>query len=521
MASSIKRIGIILVAVILLPALFFSIYELNSLTQNETAVERIYEEQLGAVLSSVNIYANDIAFDWSEGINTSWSQSKGQTLEEFERLLKTFPACKAIGIYNLGDSKLEIMESNSDSVKKDNFIKMLEEVGKENEPLLNKLCEYAGGGYRKIEGIDQSVFPHLQLLTFALDDSLLTIGTLLINPNIFASQNLGPRMQGIAREEFILGIIDSANNQVVYSTDSILQEDFQYQKSVWIFPEHELGIAFKGTTIRELILNRFYVNLILLLVLNGVIIFATWLVFKNIRKEIELAQVKSEFVSNVSHEIRTPLALISMFAETLEMDRVATKEKRYEYYRIISQEARRLGGIVNKILHFSQTEAKKRFYHFEMIDLNEILHDISYAYQYHLEQSGFTVEITYASDLPYVTGDAESLSEATINLLENAIKYSLETEKYIRLSTSLSDGYAVIAVKDKGIGIAKEHHKAIFGKFYRVSEGGVHNVKGTGLGLSLVQNIVKAHKGIVRLNSELGKGSEFSIFIPIAKEKIR
>ncbi len=513
MTPSIKRIGIILIAVALLPALFFSLYELTSLTRNEAAVERIYEEQLDAVLFSVNQYANDVADNWAEGIDRAWGTSRAEAQWEMERLIQTYPALLSAGVYEFSENRVKVFSTRIDTISPERFENMILEVVHNDNGSIEKLCNYVVEGYRRIEGKNQEQYPQWQLLIFALSDTINTIGTFLIDPNIFANQVLGNRMQGIAREEFILGVLDSMNNQVVYATDSIAADQIQYQKPIWIFPKHILGIAFKGTTIRDLILDRFYLNLLLLFILNGVLIFAVWIVFKNIRKEIELAEVKADFVSNVSHEIRTPLSLISMFAETLEMGRVTSEEKRKEYYQIISQEARRLSGIVNKILHFSQTEANKRRYHFEEICVNEMVEEIAYAYQYHLEQKGFEFELELAPNMSKVWGDKEALSEATMNLLENAIKYSLD-KKYICIGTDHNGKYVSVTVKDHGIGIGKEHQKVIFDKFYRVPHGTIHDTKGTGLGLSIVKRIIDAHKGKIELDSQLDMGSQFTMHLP-------
>ena len=131
-------------------------------------------------------------------------------------------------------------------------------------------------------------------------------------------------------------------------------------KDLWIFPDYSLGIRTQGASLQELVRQRTRTNLYLLVGLDIVLIVAVVLAFRNIKREVQLAQNKTDFVSNVSHEIRTPLALISMFAETLELDRVKSEEKKHEYYSIINKETQRLTGIVNKILNFSQTEAKNR-----------------------------------------------------------------------------------------------------------------------------------------------------------------
>ncbi len=116
------------------------------------------------------------------------------------------------------------------------------------------------------------------------------------------------------------------------------------------FPDYKIGISLIGQTIEELVQQRALTNILLIGLLTLVLILGVWIVYRNIKKEVEIAQIKSDFVSNVSHELRTPLSLISMFSETLEMDRVKTEEKKREYYSIISQEANRLSKIVNSIL---------------------------------------------------------------------------------------------------------------------------------------------------------------------------
>ena len=254
-------------------------------------------------------------------------------------------------------------------------------------------------------------------------------------------------------------------------------------------------------------------NLILIGILLLVLIAAVWFVYRSVKKELELAQAKADFVSNVSHELRTPLALISMFAETLEMDRVKTEEKKKEYYSIISHESNRLGRIVNSILNFSKMEAGKRKFNFAEEDLNEVIVQVYQNYSYHLYNKGFDFEYEPGIDIPKVKIDREAVSEAIVNLLDNAVKYSNET-KFIKMVIASENDFVFIEVQDKGIGISEEDQKKVFDKFYRVSSGLVHTTKGTGLGLSLVKQIMDAHKGKIELKSKFGEGSSFKLLFP-------
>jgi two-component system phosphate regulon sensor histidine kinase PhoR len=204
-----------------------------------------------------------------------------------------------------------------------------------------------------------------------------------------------------------------------------------------------------------------------------------------------------------------------MFAETLEMKRVPTEEKKEEYYSIISKEAQRLSGIVNKILSFSQTEAKKKTLYLESLNLDEEIKAILNTYDFHLSNKGF--EYTYAgNDNTWIRADREALTEAVINLVDNAMKYS-EAIKRIEIKTGHDGHYGYISVKDFGIGISKKDQKHIFDKFYRVPTGNLARSRGTGLGLSLVQQLMESHQGKVTVKSEQGKGSEFILHFPLER----
>lgn len=241
--------------------------------------------------------------------------------------------------------------------------------------------------------------------------------------------------------------------------------------------------------------------------------------YRNVRKETRLARIKSDFVSNVSHEIRTPLALINMFIETLELNRIRSEEQRKEYYEIIGQETRRLAGIVNKILNFSKIDSGNRKYRFENVNLNEIAGDVLHVYKYHLESQKFSYYFEPGSDLPSVTADAEAVTDAIINLIDNAVKYSLE-KKEIHIRTGIRNHFVFIEVTDKGAGIPEKAQKFVFDKFYRVSEGSLaYKGKGTGLGLSIVRHIMDAHNGAVDLESKVGLGTTFRLDFPANKEQ--
>jgi signal transduction histidine kinase len=238
------------------------------------------------------------------------------------------------------------------------------------------------------------------------------------------------------------------------------------------------------------------------------------LVWSNVRREVRLSRLKSDFVANVSHELKTPLALIRLFAETLELGRVPTEEKKKQYYRVIHKESHRLTQLINNILDFSRIEAGRREYRAAPTDPNRVVAEVLDAYRFSIEQNGFVLESKLAEDLPEVEADKEALSQALINLINNAIKYSPD-EKFIRVTTSREEDKVRISITDHGIGIASSEQRKIFEKFYRAEHSLVHETKGSGLGLALVRHIMDAHGGTVELASAAGKGSVFTLVLPI------
>jgi signal transduction histidine kinase len=243
-----------------------------------------------------------------------------------------------------------------------------------------------------------------------------------------------------------------------------------------------------------------------------------YLVYTNVKREVHLARLKSDFVANVSHELKTPLALIRLFAETLDLGRVSSPERAREYYRVINKESNRLTQLINNILDFSRIEAGRKQYRFATVDVCRVVDEVLEAYRYPIEQQDFKLEVVFAEDVPEVQADAEALSQALLNLLNNAIKYSRD-EKHIKVEVSAKDDRVLVSVTDRGIGVAKADQKRIFEKFFRAEDSLVHETKGSGLGLALVSHIMEAHGGSVELQSAPGRGSTFTLVLPVKGPK--
>jgi signal transduction histidine kinase len=219
-------------------------------------------------------------------------------------------------------------------------------------------------------------------------------------------------------------------------------------------------------------------------------------------------------VSNVSHELRTPLSLIRLYAETLELRRVQGEQKTTEYYAIIRKESERLTALINNILDFSRIEAGRKEYEFRQTDLAELVTNTLDTYRDQIDEHGFTFERSIDPSLPPVRVDQEAIARSLVNLVNNALKYS-DREKFLAVKLYRTEGVVKLEVADRGIGIARNEQSKIFEKFYRAGDPLVHNTKGSGLGLSLVRHIAHAHGGEVDVESAPGKGSRFTLTLPL------
>ncbi|HEY7352729.1 MAG TPA: HAMP domain-containing sensor histidine kinase [Terriglobales bacterium] len=280
-----------------------------------------------------------------------------------------------------------------------------------------------------------------------------------------------------------------------------------------VFPGLILGMKLRGTTLAALGQHFMHTSFLILGGLSFLLAGGIFLTYRNVNKEMALARLKSDFVSNVSHELRTPLALIRLYAETLELGRLTNPDKREEYYSIIRKESERLTALINNILDFSRIEAGRKEYEFRETDMRELVRNTLESYRYQIEQHGFTFEENIG-EVPFLKVDREAMARSLVNLVNNALKYSQDC-KYIAVNLYRENGGVKLEVIDHGIGIPASEQQKIFEKFYRVGDPLVHNTKGSGLGLSLVQHIARAHGGDVVVDSAPGTGSKFTISLPL------
>jgi signal transduction histidine kinase len=269
------------------------------------------------------------------------------------------------------------------------------------------------------------------------------------------------------------------------------------------------GLSPRQAVRRQVMVFTAAFGVLLVIIVAGIVT-----TYRLMRRETEMARLKSDFVANVSHDLKTPLSVIRMFGETLDMGRVTSEVQRQQYYRVITRESERLSRLIDNVLDFSRIEGGRRAYEIAPAPVEPLIRETLDAFAYPLAQRGFKVEVQIAAAVGEAPMDADAVGQALANLIDNAIKYSDE-RRAIRVEADVVGGRLRIAVEDEGIGIADREHAKVFDKFYRVGRSETQGRRGSGVGLALVRHIAEAHGGAVTVESAPGKGSRFTLWLPI------
>jgi two-component system phosphate regulon sensor histidine kinase PhoR len=232
-------------------------------------------------------------------------------------------------------------------------------------------------------------------------------------------------------------------------------------------------------------------------------------------REARVAKLQTDFVNKVSHELRTPLTSIRMFVETLQLGRLQDPERQREALEIVADETARLSGLINRLLDWARMESGRRKYELTRQPVGPILDGALQALAPQLLHQPAEVVREEAPGLPVVMADRVALTEALLNLLNNALKYTGPQKRIVLAAAPASSGLW-LRVTDNGPGIAGREQKRIFQKFYRARDPLSRTIEGTGLGLAMVKHIVEAHGGRITVRSDVGQGATFGIWLPSA-----
>ncbi len=486
----------------------------------------IYRQQLETTLFSINQYAWDTVNDWAGTLDLAVIAST-QKERRFETTARDFLQTNNSGraVFVLDNLKIKhlVTATKSQITPSAEAWPKLYQVLQRDKTTLHRLKRWQNVGYRKIHsaiiGDTGAAQPRELVLIFAPDtgDSTDLLIGVILEMRQFVRSVLAPRLDQLSSAQFALAVFEEGNLIPAYATAAFAPEESVENTRLWVMPNFHLAIKSTAETIEGLAWQRRIGDLAVTIFLNICLVFIVWQLYRTVNREAQLARMKSDFVSNVSHELRTPLAMIRMFAETLELKRVEKEEKKLEYYSIIRQESERMTHLVNNILNFSKMETGQVQFPLKEESLTIMVKKVVDNYRFHLNNHGFEVLEELDEGLPPIQANEEAVSEAIINLLENAVKYS-EEQREIAITTGQENGYVFLIIRDEGIGIPPNMQQAIFDKFYRVSNGLVHNTRGSGLGLTLVKHIMAEHHGDVSVESIPGEGSSFKLWFPINRE---
>jgi signal transduction histidine kinase len=256
----------------------------------------------------------------------------------------------------------------------------------------------------------------------------------------------------------------------------------------------------------------------ILLVLNGgllpVIPLTAWFLTRRTLAPVQaIHERQQQFASDVSHELRTPLSILSGEIEVaLKKDR--TRDDYQQTLKSAKEETDRLGGLVENLLLLTQMEQTKQAREVEAVDITDLINQVVGGFQQKSKENQVAVHFTPAEESVVVVGQETLLRQLFFNILDNAMKYTPENGK-ITIGLSQDKHYAIVKVKDTGVGIAPEEQARIFDRFYRI-DAARSETKGYGLGLAIAQAIVVIHNGKIHVHSAVGKGTTFSLYLPLA-----
>jgi two-component system, OmpR family, phosphate regulon sensor histidine kinase PhoR len=373
-----------------------------------------------------------------------------------------------------------------------------------------------------------------QILTINKDSTDLFDAVKQARPNYFAvtiNDTLHPYLlEALLRKEFSrrhieedfeYGVYDCFTDSIVYgnyvSFDTVATDTMPHSQLLKLDKDgHYFGVYFpsrKSTLWDEGdgIGWTWLFPAIVTLIVFGFFSYSVWVIMR----QKKLSAMKNDFIGNMTHELKTPISTIALSSEVISDPGIIHEPERLrEYARIIRSENDRLRTQVERVLQLSTLDKDSLQMKREAVDMHQVARDVAESFKLALQERRVELRTALEATHATVIGDRVHLTNALFNLVDNALKYG-RTNSRIEVRSSDKGNEFLISVKDEGIGIKKEDLKYIFERFYRVHTGNVHDVKGFGLGLHYVQEIARAHGGGVSVQSEFGKGSVFTLSLPL------
>lgn len=357
--------------------------------------------------------------------------------------------------------------------------------------LLNQMIDDFHAAYLK--PISERVDPHF--LNDVVDQELKNIGiSTRFNLGVISDNRIVMKDREVNNTDLIL----TPHKMRLFPNDFLMSQDYL---SVYFPKEKGFLLQSLGGVVAVSALFMF------------ALIAVFWITFTTIIKQKKMALVKTDFINNMTHELKTPIATISLACEVLNDDSVSkTKDRVTHFVNVINEENKRLGTLVENVLQTAVLDKGGLKLKKEEFSLHELVDDVVEKMSVHVNQRKGIINFEAGAQDDFIFADKFHVKNILSNLMDNAIKYSEDVEISIN-TKNVGDGL-LIEIADKGIGIKKEDLQKIFEKLYRVPTGNVHNVKGFGLGLSYVKAVVDKHEGSVKVESKLGEGTSFFVYLP-------
>ncbi len=313
-------------------------------------------------------------------------------------------------------------------------------------------------------------------------------------------------------------ITNNPNRKEVFSTPKFNSASLKSVYSTRLFPNNyvplndflEITFPVKDTAIYKSVILPISASLFFTL-----IVFLTFTItLVTIIKQKKLAEMKADFINNMTHELKTPIATISLASDSIDNPKVVDKPETVKYFTaIIREENSRMNKLVESVLQTARLERKTLKLNLKEVNLSNLTMKVADQMGIQVMAKKGSILFTKPEEDVFMFADANLMENVIFNLIDNAIKYS-DSEPQVIITLKNLPGGISLSIKDNGIGMSRSEQQRVFEKFYRISQGDVHNIKGFGLGLSNVKEITELHGGMVQLRSELGKGSTFTLFFP-------
>ena len=301
------------------------------------------------------------------------------------------------------------------------------------------------------------------------------------------------------------------NRRFVYLLQVPSGSDFES-----LVPEERMIVVVPN--VKNIVLSQLRWMIIGAILFTLILCTAFYVTLTALLRQKKLSEIKNDFINNMTHELKTPLATISLAVDAMRNEKVQGDKEKLQYFSgIIKEENKRMNKQVETILQAALMDKQEIQLNKKPVSVHEVIEGILDNFQLQLDEKQATLDLQLNARNDLIEADEVHFTNLVSNLMDNAVKYSKE-QLHLKLSTTSSARYITIKLEDNGIGMSKETQKRIFEKFYRAHTCNIHNVKGFGLGLSYVKTMVDAHEGKIKVDSVLGRGTVFTIDMPLQKE---